>query len=718
MTLALLLTAVTGAWAADVLNIVVSGTSATIMYDGNASNNPYLGDHDWEKSGNPWDMEFTTRSTITTVTIDGSCKNFSGTSLNSLFYMFSGLTTINGLENLNTANVQDIRYMFARCSSLTSLDLSSVKTASVTTMSQMFIGCSKLTSLDLSSWNTENVETTTGLFTNCSELTTVDLSGWNTANVLNTASMFYDCPKLENIYVGDGWSTAAVTNSKLMFTGCTKLPNFDANKVDKTNAHTGDGGYLKTAPIELTSQDGKVWTLDKMPASNIELQVEYEPTKVTMAVNDKTMGTVEVSGKNKVEWTADTWKGWTSSNKVCTVDDITVSTESASVNEWTNEDKYLHSLFFYVSREDNNSTVTISTTGDPFSCIEFTMIDDYVEDKYIENKGWLGNPVITPKENWTFSGKSAVWEGEATKSLKLQSCTTWVSKITFFKAGVPDGVTVNGDGTFTVAKTATVTLTATPAEGYKFLYWEDDQTNTNPVREVTIESGMADMTYKAVFEEITYNVTFADGIEEADKWTATPNTNVKKETKVDVKYTGAKKVIGVKAAKKSEALIVNPVVGQVIGSDGKNYDANATLPDGVTAVAVIAYVGSETGDDTYKNGLAIALADEADSNWSTAKSTCEGKTAITGAKWCLPSQDQWKQMFKANGGNNARYTGLNTTITTAGGTALKTDNSNYWSSSEEDPGVLAYRVNLDDGDADWYSGSEGSNRQVRACLAF
>ena len=38
--------------------------------------------------------------------------------------------------------------------------------------------------------------------------------------------------------------------------------------------------------------DKKVWTLTNMPANNIELQVEYEPTKVTMAANDKTMGTV------------------------------------------------------------------------------------------------------------------------------------------------------------------------------------------------------------------------------------------------------------------------------------------------------------------------------------------------------------------------------------------------------------------------------------------
>ena len=130
----------------------------------------------------------------------------------------------------------------------------------------------------------------------------------------------------------------------------------------------------------------------------------------------------------------------------------------------------------------DDATVTFSTTGDPFSRIEFTMIGDYSER----------NPNIIPNDNWTFEGKSAVWEGEATKSLTLQSCSTNVSKITFYKgAAIPDGVTVNGDGTFTVAKTATVTLKATPAEGYKFLYWEDDQTNTNPVREVTIESGMA-----------------------------------------------------------------------------------------------------------------------------------------------------------------------------------------------------------------------------------
>ena len=268
MTLALLVTAATGAWADDELNLVVDGTSATIMYDGNVSNNPYLGETDWKQSGSFWDDEYTTRSSITTVTIDGSCKNFSGTSRNSLFYKFSGLTTINGLENLNTANVQDTKYMFAWCSSLTSLDLSSLNTASVTTMSYMFEGCSKLTSLDL--------------------------SGWNTAEVWNTSYMFYNCPKLENIYVGNGWSTGKVTNSSGMFNGCTSLPGYDANKIDHAMAKLVPEGYLQKKPegIELAWDPvTKTATLDEMPEGNVVVNVEYySRTGVTLSVTGAEQG--------------------------------------------------------------------------------------------------------------------------------------------------------------------------------------------------------------------------------------------------------------------------------------------------------------------------------------------------------------------------------------------------------------------------------------------
>ena len=55
-------------------------------------------------------------------------------------------------------------------------------------------------------------------------------------------------------------------------------------------------------------------------------------------------------------------------------------------------------------------------------------------------------------------------------------------------------------------------------------------------------------------------------------------------------------------------------VGEIVGSDGKAYAAadKDNLPTGVTAVAIIAYVGSATGEASpYTHGLAIAMKDAA-----------------------------------------------------------------------------------------------------------
>lgn len=158
------------------------------------------------------------------------------------------------------------------------------------------------------------------------------------------------------------------------------------------------------------------------------------------------------------------------------------------------------------------------------------------------------------------------------------------------------------------------------------------------------------------------------------------------------------------------------VVGEIVGSDGLAYALSykGNLPTGVSAAGMVAYKSGS-------NGLVIALADEAsEMNWSTANGASGAAAhtpAVTGQTWKLPSRDEWKQMFSANGGNEKSYTGLNTAITTAGGTPLQEDDR-YWSSTEYDGGY-AYFVYLLDGVADFsYAGSKGSPHRVRACLAF
>ena len=157
--------------------------------------------------------------------------------------------------------------------------------------------------------------------------------------------------------------------------------------------------------------------------------------------------------------------------------------------------------------------------------------------------------------------------------------------------------------------------------------------------------------------------------------------------------------------------LTSPTVGQVIGSDGKNYPA-ASVPSGVTKVAMIAYVSGS-------NGLAIALADESGyMNWSTAVTTAAAHgPAFTGGTWRLPSLDEWKNMltyeepFYKN--NN-----LQTALSTAGGTSLQ-NMMYYWSSTVYDSDN-ACDVEFMDGEANFSNESKTytSGMLVRAVLSF
>ena len=166
--------------------------------------------------------------------------------------------------------------------------------------------------------------------------------------------------------------------------------------------------------------------------------------------------------------------------------------------------------------------------------------------------------------------------------------------------------------------------------------------------------------------------------------------------------------------------LASSAVGEIVGSDGLAYytsDKN-DLPSGVTAVGMVACKNNGS------NGLVIALADEAGiMDWSTAITTAAAHTpAVTGYSWKLPSQEEWNQMFSANGGNPERYEGLNTAITNAGGTALRV-NYVYWSSTAANNKdgyavALVYDVGYVHGIVSFGPDDKTNRHPVRACLAF
>lgn len=185
------------------------------------------------------------------------------TSTYSWFYGFSKLTTIEGIEYLNTSDVASMSEMFRGCSSLTSLDVSNFNTQNVTTvramfydckcltsldvsnfntqnvtdMYHMFSGCKSLTSLDVSKFDTQNVTDMNFMFSNCSALTSLDLSNFDTQNVTDMSQMFLDCKGLASLDVSN-FNTQKVTYMSNMFYGCRGLTSLDVSNFDTQNVTT------------------------------------------------------------------------------------------------------------------------------------------------------------------------------------------------------------------------------------------------------------------------------------------------------------------------------------------------------------------------------------------------------------------------------------------------------------------------------------------------
>ena len=147
----------------------------------------------------------------------------------SCYYWFNGctnLTTITGIENLNTSEVTQMGSMFRNCGILTAIDLSKFNTSQVTDMSQMFYGCRNLTAIDVTALDTKNVTDMSSMFNFCNRLTGIDLSTFNTANVKNMSSMFAYASSALTINVAN-FDTRNVVNMQEMFRDCEKLTDLD-----------------------------------------------------------------------------------------------------------------------------------------------------------------------------------------------------------------------------------------------------------------------------------------------------------------------------------------------------------------------------------------------------------------------------------------------------------------------------------------------------------
>ena len=200
--------------------------------------------------GKSYPKWYAQRENIKKVVFDASLASTRATNCYAWFSGCKNLTTIEGIEYLNTEKVTDMCDMFYNCFDLTSLDVSNFDTQKVTDMSWMFDNCVSLTSLDVSNFNTQNVENMSFMFSWCEGLNSLDLSKFDTQNVTNMSYMFWNSSALTTIYVSDKFVTDNVSYGSDMFTGCEKLKGFieqnkNTDKIDHTYANYKTGYFTK-----------------------------------------------------------------------------------------------------------------------------------------------------------------------------------------------------------------------------------------------------------------------------------------------------------------------------------------------------------------------------------------------------------------------------------------------------------------------------------------
>ena len=227
---------------------------------------------------------------ITKVVFDTSFANAKPTSCYYWFCWCEKLRQIEGIKNLNTEMVTNMKAMFANCLGLSSLDVSSFNTEKVTDMTGMFVSCINLKLLDVTKFNTANVKSMEKMFSLCQNLVSLDVTNFNTANVTDMSDMFYWCSSLHSLDVTK-FNTANVKSMANMFNLCHNLVSLDVtnfNTENVTSMRNMFGNNFGLSSLDVTNFNTKnVTNMTEMFQNCIALKTIYVGDKfVTDKVTD------------------------------------------------------------------------------------------------------------------------------------------------------------------------------------------------------------------------------------------------------------------------------------------------------------------------------------------------------------------------------------------------------------------------------------------------
>lgn len=207
----------------------------------------------------------------------------------------SKLTTIEGLDSVDTSECWNLSKFFYKCTSLTSIDLSSWDVGNVTNCQQMFGNCTSLASINLSGWNIgKNVSLNSDgsrrsvslvkMFENIGRsLTNLNISNWTCSDTcsLYCDYMFSGVTNLSSLDFST-WKNCYIYKSVGMFNGMTNLQNIlGLNNLNMSICESSYGLFQNCT--SLTTLDLSGWNTSKVTNMSMMFNKCTSLTSVNMS---------------------------------------------------------------------------------------------------------------------------------------------------------------------------------------------------------------------------------------------------------------------------------------------------------------------------------------------------------------------------------------------------------------------------------------------------
>ena len=187
-------------------------------------------------------------------------------SLKGWFCDMNNLTTIEGLQRLDTSNVTSMRWMFCRCYKLSAIDITGLDTSNVTDMHGMFICCGAAQSIKFDGIDTSKVKDMGEMFEMCWALGSVDMSSFDLSSVSDMSSMFERCDVLTSVNMR-GVNVTCPTTINRMFLSDLKLKTIDVSGLTVTGSVETSDVFPRADGSDLQSITvGPGWQINEFSA--------------------------------------------------------------------------------------------------------------------------------------------------------------------------------------------------------------------------------------------------------------------------------------------------------------------------------------------------------------------------------------------------------------------------------------------------------------------